>query len=346
MIISADELTDWLRASGTLPAGKVTLVHTELEVPTTVSTLRFVRLEYSPDAPPHLPANVVIKQQLPSSTAPNVAPAEVDFYRRLAPHMPSPPILRCLAAIDGDAARPATLVLEDLRTTHDHKPWPLPPTRAQSDAAVDAFATVHAQWWEHAALGRSIGSPHSVESLTTMVSGFGELVPRFLDAVGDGIPAEGRRLYERVFSSSLRPWLRLTDPRALTVTHGDAHSWNVLFPRSGEGAAMLIDWQLWHVDVGARDLAFLIALHWYPERRRELELPTLRRYHEQLIARGVRRYAFDDLMLDYRRSAVRNLTFPLALWKRGLAPEAWFHRLHCALAAYRDLGCDELLDAS
>jgi hypothetical protein len=28
-----------------------------------------------------------------------------------------------------------------------------------------------------------------------------------------------------------------------------------------------------------------------------------------------------------------------------LPPESWFHRLECALAAYRDLGCDEVLDA-
>jgi aminoglycoside phosphotransferase (APT) family kinase protein len=137
----------------------------------------------------------------------------------------------------------------------------------------------------------------------------------------------------------------LTDPRALTVTHGDAHAWNFLFPRDGDGPAVLLDWQLWHVDVGARDLAFFIALHWYPGRRRELELPTLRRYHERLGTAGVQGYSFDDLMLDYRRSAVRNLTFPLQLWKRGLPPEAWFHRLECALAAYQDLHCDEVLDA-
>jgi aminoglycoside phosphotransferase (APT) family kinase protein len=178
-----------------------------------------------------------------------------------------------------------------------------------------------------------------------MVAGFAAMVPGFLDDLGDAIPAKSRRVYERVFRSSLQPWLRLADPRARTIGHGDAHPWNFLFPRSGSGAAVLIDWQTWHIDVGARDLAFLIAMHWYPERRHELEAPTLRRYHERLVERAVQAYSFDDLMLDYRRSAVRNLTFPLHLWKRGLAPEAWFHRLECALAAYRDLGCDEILDA-
>jgi len=84
-------------------------------------------------------------------------------------------------------------------------------------------------------------------------------------------------------------------------------------------------------------------LHWYPVRRRELEMPLLRRYHEALLERGVINYAFEDLLLDYRRCAVRNLTFPIIHWSRGMKPEAWWHRLECALAAYHDLACDELL---
>jgi thiamine kinase-like enzyme len=147
---------------------------------------------------------------------------------------------------------------------------------------------------------------------------------------------------ERVFSSSLKPWLRLTDTRALTLAHGDAHTWNFLFPRSGVGPAFLIDWQLWHLDVGARDLAFLMALHWYPSRRRELEAPLLQHYHQALLARGLETYSLDELWLDYRCCVVRNLTIPILFWSRGMTPEGWWHRLECALAAYRDLGCEEL----
>jgi len=168
-------------------------------------------------------------------------------------------------------------------------------------------------------------------------------LPAFIDALGDGLTAEARTVFERVFGSSLQPWMRLTDPRGLTVIHGDAHTWNFLFPRSGEGAAFLVDWQLWHVDVAARDLAFLMALHWYPSRRRELERPLVRYYYEGLLAQGREDYSFDELWLDYRRSAVRNLTIPILFWSRGMKPEGWWHRLECALAAYRDLACDELL---
>jgi thiamine kinase-like enzyme len=176
-----------------------------------------------------------------------------------------------------------------------------------------------------------------------MVQGIAGHLPAFFDAFGDALTAEARHTYERVFSSSLQPWMHLTEPRALTIIHGDAHTWNFLFPRSNEGAAFLIDWQLRHVDIGARDLAFFIALHWYPTRRRELERLLLNYYHDGLLKRGVQNYSFEQLWLDYRRCVVRNLTIPIIFWSRGMKPEGWWHRLECALAAYRDLACDELL---
>jgi hypothetical protein len=72
-------------------------------------------------------------------------------------------------------------------------------------------------------------------------------------------------------------------------------------------------------------------------------LPLIRYYYESLLAHGVANYSFDELWLDYRRCVVRNLTFPIIIWNRGIKPEGWWHRLECALGAYHDLGCEELL---
>ena len=338
--LTAKTLSRWLHRSGTLPSGTVTDVHIELEFKTTISNLVFLTVTYSAEAPSDLPRRLVVKSPLLPSTISDVS-SEVQFYRQLASAIGTPPIVRCFAAIeDGDTN---AIVLEDLRATHDHPPWPLPPSRIDCELALDALARVHAQWWEAPALGHTVGKLHTPESLTKMIQGIAAHLPKFIDTLGDALSVEARNIYERVFSSSLKPWLRLTDPRALTIIHGDAHTWNFLFPRSGEGAAFLIDWQLWHIDVGARDLAFLMALHWYPSRRRELERPLLRYYHECLLAQYRTDYTFDELWLDYRRCAVRNLTIPIIFWSRGMKPEGWWHRLECALAAYRDLACDELL---
>jgi hypothetical protein len=268
---------------------------------------------------------------------------EVQFYRDVAPTLATPPLVRCLGAIENSEGNPETIVIEDLRATHNHLPWPLPPTRSQAETAIDALAHVHARYFEAASLGNTIGRHNSEESLTSMLKGVIDQLPPFFDEFGTALTAGVRKLYERVFASSLKPWMRLTDRRALTIIHGDAHSWNFLFPRSGSGPAYLIDWQLWHIDVGARDLAFFMALHWYPNRRRELETSLIERYHETLIAHGIVNYSLDDLWLDYRRCVVRNLTIPIIFWSRGMKPKGWWHRLECALAAYNDLDCDELL---
>ena len=299
----------------------------DLELETPISKLVFLKATYSAA---DLPRHLVVK------TPHSAENSEVQFYRQLAPLMETPPVVRCVATIEDTN----TIVIEDLRSTHDHPPWPVPPSRTQCERAVEALARVHAQWWESPELGHEIGKPNTTESLTTMVHGIAANLPSFFDTFGDGLTAETHKIYEQVFSSKLNPWLRLTDPRALTIVHGDAHTWNFLFPRVGDGPAFLFDWQTWHVDVGARDLAFMMALHWYPSRRREIERPLLRRYHEELSRPD---YSFDDLWLDYRRCVVRNLTIPIIFWSRGMKPEYWWHRLECAVAAYLDLECEELL---
>jgi hypothetical protein len=339
--ITPSTLSRWLRGSGALSHGGVTNLHVDLETETTISKLVFVTATYSVDAPLDLPRHLLVKSPLVRSS--DTANSEVQFYRELAPTLGTPPLVRCLAAIEDSQDDAGIIVLEDLRAGHDHPPWPIPPSRKQCEMALDALVRVHSQWWESPNLGSSVGQLHTPESLTSMVHGVAKHLPAFFDTFGDALTADVRHSYERVFSSSLQPWMRLTEPRALTVIHGDAHSWNFLFPRSGEGAAFLIDWQLWHVDIGSRDLAFFMALHWYPSRRRELEQPLIRYYHDGLQKYGVENYSFEELWLDYRRCVVRNLTIPIIFWSRGMKPEGWWHRLECALAAYRDLACDELL---
>lgn len=335
--LTPETLSQWLHDAGTLPRGSVTNINIDLDFETAISKLLFINVTYSAEAPHDLPRQLVVKSPLKPPTHSDLS--ELQFYLQPGSVIGTPPLVPCLATIQDTC----TIVLEDIRTTHDHPPWPLPPSPTQCELAVDALAHVHAQWWESPALGDTVAKFPTSESLTEMVHGIAAHLPAFIDANGDALTVEACKTLERVFSSSLKPWLRLTDRRALTLIHGDAHTWNFLFPRSGDGPAFLIDWQLWHIDAGARDLAFLMALHWYPSKRQELERPLLRRYHEGLIARGVSDYSFDELWLDYRRCAVRNLTIPLLFWSRGMKPEGWWHRLECALASYRDLQCEELL---
>lgn len=334
---TATTLSAWLG----LPTGGLVEMRVEREIQTPISSLTFLTTTYGPSVPGDMPRRLLVKSPHASVRAPGNG--EAHFYRTIAPLLDAPPLVRCLAALPASGDERETIVLEDLRATHDHPPWPLPPSKHQCDLALDALVRVHTHWWEAPTLGRGIGEPHTVESLTAMVRDIAAHLPAFADALGDALTAQDRLVFESVFGSALRPWLRLTDRRALTLAHGDAHTGNFLFPRSGRGPAFLVDWQLWHADLGARDLAFFIALHWNASRRRDLEKPLLKYYHEGLMAGRVDGYTFDELWLDYRRCVVRNLTIPILFWRRGMQPEGWWPRLECALAAYRDLGCAELL---
>ncbi len=144
-----------------------------------------------------------------------------------------------------------------------------------------------------------------------MVLGFAAMVSAFFDTLGNAATPEARRVLERAFASALHPWLRLTDPRALTVAHGDAHAMNFLFPRAVDGPAYVIDWQLWHLDLGARDVAFFVGLQRQHRGRHALELPLIRHY--------------------------------LAFYSRGIRPQDWPWLLDSAVTTYRDLECDDLL---
>lgn len=339
---TAVALSSALYASGTLLEGSiVSAVITErIELP--ISHVWFLEVEYAAGSSPELPRRLLLKWPVEGSAAPERGGPELVFYRELAPELPSPPIVRCLATAP-PGSEVQWLILEDLRSSHTNPAWPTRPSDKEVHEAVAVLARFHGHWWEAPTLGSTVRTLHTETSLRTMVYDIRANLPGLVEDLGEDLPLADRLELEKVFNSSLRPWLRLVEPRALTVTHGDAHTWNFLYPRSGEGVPYIIDWQLWHLDVGARDLAFMMALHWDRSVRQKLELSLLHRYHEELVNAGISNYSFEDLLLDYRLCVVRNLTFPIIFWSRSFPRESWRYRLDCALAAYRDFNGAELL---
>src|SRR5262245_8637862 len=265
---TALQLSSALSAAGTLQHGSIVDVAITEQIQTDISHLWFLEVEYAADSSPKLPTRLVLKWPLKNSAAPDRGGPENFFYRELAPSLPSPPVVRCLATAPLDSHQ-QWMILEDLRASHSNPPWPEPPSDKEAHEAVAALAQLHARWWESPTFGSTVGTLHTETSLRTMVYDISAHLPGLVDDLGEDLPVADRLVLETVFNSSLRPWLRLVEPRALTVVHGDAHTWNFLFPRSGEGATYLFDWQVWHLDVGPRDLAFMIALHWDREVRKQ-----------------------------------------------------------------------------
>ena len=115
-------------------------------------------------------------------------------------------------------------------------------------------------------------------------------------------------------------------------------------PRQGGGEnARLIDWEGWTIDTATDDLAYMMAMLWYPDRRHRIERWLLDGYHAALLAHGVRGYDRQALDDDYRLSVLWLILRPVGQAAGNIAPRVWWNNLERIMLAVDDLGCRDLL---
>lgn len=346
--LTPEYLTNALRKGGFLNRGEVINIENKLTKRLVFSVVSRLEISYSPDASSFAPTKLFLKISAPDlskAVSSEHHSREVEFYNVIAREMKDPPVIRCYDADYSIESCKYYLLLEDLSETHFQPEAPLPPSLTHCESAVDCLAELHAFWWEHPKLGKEIGKLFDESKLSAFVGDVEKNVAAFTNFLGDSLSVKQRNIYDRLLTSKLKIWGRLTDAKGLTVTHGDAHWWNFLYPHDmNKHRVCLFDWELWHVDVGARDLAFMVALGGYSERQKDMEQNLVRRYYDCLISHGVRNFSWDDCWNDYRWSAVRNLNIPVIQWSHGRSDELWRSNLKRAMSAFDDLGCSELLD--
>jgi len=344
-----DWLTDVLRASGALPRGAVVDIRRTIEPPHNSTIVRLMP-SYSRDAPPSAPTRLLLKLSRLQGAEPSLTgerrQAEVDFYNRVAAAMPDPPLVHCYSAVYSPATGAAHLLFDDLSQTHCAIKSVDRVGRTAGEALMRALAEMHAFWWEHPALG-DIGVRPCPERIAADIEEIRQWFPRFAGFLGEQLPLEWRRIYERVLSDLPRLLLRPMDGRPLTLIHGDANLSNALLPRdAAQDRALIIDWETWNISHVGEDLANIMALFWPREQRQALELPLLRAYHMALIHCGVCNYDWSALWYDYRLAVITRVLFiPMWFWYGKGTFEAW-HPLHCAMQAFEDLGCADLVAIS
>jgi len=343
-IAQPDALTETLRRNGALTTGRVTAVAVEAAFPTVLS--RITRLRLANDgAAEGAPRALVLKTGHPDRKGPawQAGRHEGAFYRDVAPATPAGLVPRCFEATWREADNDWHLLLEDLTESHANPGhWPVPPDGPQCARIVAAFARFHAAWWNDARLGASIGEPRTDQDLAEFLARCATLVERFGERMGDRLSPARRDLYARWLE--VAPRLLASQRGRLTIVHGDAHAWNCLLPRDpASDDTRLFDWDSWRLGLGTDDLAYLMAMHWYPERRRALEQPLLDRYHAALLAGGVRDYDRAALDADYRASVLAFIMRPLFQWSSDIPPVIWWNNLERIMLAVEDLGCGGLL---
>ena len=339
-------LTEALRQSGALPAGRVAEVSIEASFATVLSHIFRLRLAYAGPAD-GAPATLILKAGLadrPGGPWPGGG-HEVAFYRNLLPAMPAGIVPRCFdAGWDADSGT-WHLLLEDLTESHFIATrWPLPPSFAQCEAIVRTRARCQAAWWDDPRLGVSIGAWQDASAADEATAHLAAQFARFADDLGDRLSADRRALYERLFDAAPRLAARYRTHRHMTIVQGDAHVWNCFLPRDGAlDGGRLFDWDSWRVDMGSDDLACMMALQWYPDLRQRFEMRLLDGFHDEIVARGVQGYDRRALRDDYRLSVLWLIATPVWQHANGIPPVIWWNNFERAHLAAEDLGCLELL---
>jgi hypothetical protein len=326
-----------------LDGGRVAQAQVVHSFPTLLSQFHRLKLDYEGDSGPR---HLYLKTDLPvrPGTEWDSGRREVAFYTTVAPGTPPGLLPRCYEAEITEAGA-WHLLLEDLTDTHaTATQWPLPPTFAQMEAIVRCHARFKAAWWDDPRLGVDVGAWPSEAERSLRMAKLIKQYEIFADALGERLPAHRRALYERLFADASRQTSRFRSRRHMTIIQGDSHVWNCFLPNDGTGTPRLFDWDGWRPAVGAGDLAYMIAMHWYPELRRNSERPLLYAFHEELLASGVKGYDRRFLEDDYRLTVLWEITRPIWQHAAGIPPVVWWPHLERIHLAAADLGCRELLD--
>jgi hypothetical protein len=358
--VTAEWLTDVLREAGALPRGAVAMVTSRANAAFNSAALH-LDATYTPDAPAAAPTLLFLKRNIATEWARASGQSEVAFYQLVAAqasHLPM--IVRCLAAAYDETTRDSFCLLLDVSSTHEapvtrddllaHRAVP---AEARLDAIIDALAGFHAFWWQHPALGSGAAE---VTPWYRDAAHFQAHVERrrrewaaFLAAEGAWFPSDLRALYERVVEHLPDLWEPYLAPRMatlahLTLCHGDCYLSQFLCPRGApsSGPTYLIDWQGGGTDFAAFDLVHLFAFFWTPAQRQAHEARLLRRYHQALVAHGVRDYAWDDLLTDYRLLLTILLLYPIWDQTNGSRHDYWWPKVQGIAATYREWDADQL----
>lgn len=344
-VAEAERLTDILRRTGALLDGRVTSVTVDKSFPTLLSQFFRLRLDY--DKASAAPASVILKTDLPNppNTKWDSGRREVAFYSDVGAATPLGLLPHCFDAQCDTASGAWHLLLEDLTDSHMiTSQWPLPPTIEQAEAVVRTHARFKAAWWDDPRLGTTIGTWSDPAGIERWLQDLALAYARFADAAGDRLSTGQRSVYERLLDRGPRLLERYLSRRNMTVVQGDSHVWNCFLPRDAcVDMARLFDWDAWQVNVGAEDLAYMMAMHWYPDLRQRAERPLLDSFHAELVAHGVTGYDRRALQDDYRLAVLWLTTRPIFHQAAGIPPVIWWNNLERIHLAVDDLDCRELL---
>jgi hypothetical protein len=263
------------------------------------------------------PATVIAKlpaaDETSRATALNLRSYEIEvrFYQQLAPELPirTPRIL--YSDID-TATASFVLLMEDLAPARpgDQLAGCSVP---EATIAIDELVKLHAPRWGDPKLSGYEWLHRDPEASRIFLLGmlpvfWNDFRERYADRLGDHVHEAGDALF-----GHLERYLSANDDGSWTVVHGDYRLDNLLFGRAEGGVPIaVVDWQTCAHGAGLNDVAYFLGAGLILSDRRGHERDLVRRYHEGLVAAGVRGYDFDRCWTDHRRGTWSGLIMAVA----------------------------------
>lgn len=306
--LTSEWLTTVLRRQGVLSAARVTGVSA---TPIGNGMLGLnLRLALQYDRPePGAPASLVAKmaslraESRESGASLNLYARETRFYQELAPQIRTG-LARTLFADVAADGRNFCLLFEDQGPARGGDQLAGCDLR-DAEAAMVAAAALHAPLWNDNSrlaldwVDRGTMTSMYIGILPPYLPTFAQ---RFAALLEPGVIEVAQRFgacIGRYFERHDKPW---------TITHQDFRLDNLLFDaRGGAVPVAVLDWQTFLPGPGPLDAVYFNGAGLLAPLRRANEEALARRYHAELLARGVKDYTWDRCWRDYRLHAAHGL---------------------------------------
>jgi hypothetical protein len=308
-------------------------------------------LRYDREAP-GAPSSVIVK--LPSQDqgsrdlgiAIGAYEAEVRFYQEIAPRSSIDVPLAHWSSFEPGTGR-VTLLLEDLSQGWQVGDAVARGTVAQTEAALDQIARLHGNLWDEPSL-RSLDWLAPISRTQMLFDGVPAALPTFRERFADRLESHHLDAVERLAPKGAEyPTKAWQGPQV--VAHGDFRLDNVLFAEDGGTLrAKVIDWQSVRLAPPLIDAAIWLSSCLSSDDRRAHQDALLHRYHEGLLAAGVREFTFADCLASLRICSLYvfllsvGVSVTLAQSDRG--DEMFAGMVASAADFVTDLGAETVLD--
>ena len=275
---------------------------------------------------------------------------EIELYKNLGGSVPlnMPRMYFGLASEDSDVA---LIVLEEINgiSKGSLPPEERPLTAGEAKLALKEIAKMHAKWWEdqtlheHKWLNTIDGSDRML-----LYQSYEKAWARIKDVLEPTLSPDAARICNGL-SDYLPTLISKLKRIPTTLCHGDFHSGNLLWDKTGEpDAVWIIDWQITSIGPAILDVSFLMCFG-----VSQSDLPFVRNeylleYHNSLVRHGVTNYGYEKLLSDYRYGLLDGLARLTAFlstvdFAQNNVMEFASSRVGAVAAAAEDAGCAGLI---